>query len=197
MKRRLYIALTLLSLTLCIATGVFLASHLFHFWHWSYRFTTTREEPRVEYVFGVQGGVYAFRESYERSSVPRPPVPPERQETAEIAKWDAQWGIGAYRGFRVWGFEVESGPIGKTDAAGQFWTSSRRQSIRLPYLWLIVIFAALPAHWAITRLRQREAFRRRHGLCVTCGYDLRASKERCPECGSPITPSPAATTGRE
>jgi len=48
-----------------------------------------------------------------------------------------------------------------------------------------LIGAIIWVTWVI-RTYRRELKRMREGLCMHCGYDLRQSKDRCPECGQPI-----------
>ena len=52
----------------------------------------------------------------------------------------------------------------------------------LPYWLLILPLVPLPLLWGQRGLRMRT--RRKLGLCRKCGYDLRATAECCPECGS-------------
>jgi hypothetical protein len=51
-------------------------------------------------------------------------------------------------------------------------------------LWAaVLVLIPLPLTWLNQWSTRRH--RARSGLCPTCGYDLRASPERCPECGTP------------
>jgi hypothetical protein len=45
-----------------------------------------------------------------------------------------------------------------------------------PCAWLLFTTASI--------LKKRRAVK--EGMCPKCGYDLRASPERCPECGTPV-----------
>lgn len=78
------------------------------------------------------------------------------------------------------------------DPASQFSAFSR--IIAVPIVYFLILTGLLPA-WQISAMAmraRREAQQRQKeaailsGICPRCGYDLRASPERCPECGSAV-----------
>jgi hypothetical protein len=70
------------------------------------------------------------------------------------------------------------------------------KAVRIPYWAIVVAGAPLPIIWAQRSLRARRE--RTAGLCRVCGYDLRATPERCPECGTEaadLSPQPGDACG--
>lgn len=63
------------------------------------------------------------------------------------------------------------------------------RQVWVPHVVIAALLAIPPVGWLIRRRRSRFG----EGRCRTCGYDLRASADRCPECGTPI---PGGSGGR-
>jgi len=59
-----------------------------------------------------------------------------------------------------------------------------RSYVAAPFWLFSLPFAVLPS-WTLYRFIRR-ARRSRRGLCRQCGYDLRASPDKCPECGMSV-----------
>jgi len=67
----------------------------------------------------------------------------------------------------------------------------QRSIVEIP-LWLILpVLLILPAMKVAANFRLRR--RGKLNLCLACGYDLRASADRCPECGATRQLKPVAT----
>lgn len=104
------------------------------------------------------------------------------------------WGSARYsKGLRYYG-------TSHTLADGRPVPASRASTVFLdyrvwavPYGFLLLGWGLFPALWL--RAGHRAYRRRRLGQCLRCGYDLRESKDRCPECGEPVLSEPADEPG--
>ena len=160
MTRRLLNLLTLLSLLLCVAVVAL--------WVRSYRAVdTVTWAPRggLFQTFTMPGRLYLRHSSGTWSNgggvghTARP---------ADAADRAYRWQAYADRAALGVGYRYLA-----TGASGS-------HEITVP-LWYLLASGALAPALAAARFRARK--RRVAGLCPACGYDLRATPDRCPECG--------------
>lgn len=68
-------------------------------------------------------------------------------------------------------------------ASGKYVVSTHEAIVPIGYVALLLFLLGLPAIYQV----RRRLLAVRPGHCAACGYDLRASTDRCPECGTPIS----------
>jgi hypothetical protein len=146
------------SLLLCLASAVlWLRSH------WAHDAVSYTTEQGYVWVGGRDGEVHVYWR------VMRPPE--------ELWGWNYERsGVGDVRSV-LGPADREVGPVEFWDWRPDWWVCVR--------CWgLVAVFAIAPAAWLVIQRPLERRRRLKQGLCGECGYDLRATPGKCPECGS-------------
>jgi hypothetical protein len=138
------------------------------FGYWSFYVQSLRAE--VTFTVGVADRSYGVNGGAD--DVPIPWADRGRERTSRIVD----------KRFSGLGFSVHTGDPSRRHPNG-LWLPVR---LTAPD-WFFLLVMVLVGWWI---LRQQGKWlrreRRERGLCEACGYDLRESTERCPECGTEI-----------
>jgi hypothetical protein len=174
MKRRVFTVLSMLSLVLCIATcAEWVRSYWMHDVFERRRPLGVGDREAVKSISEMQVMARVWDIEFARGRV------------CLTAEYVAFWGnLGP-----VWERSyIPAGGDPYFDGKSLRWfgygAGKGAQYEALIPLWVpIGLFALAPGIWLRSAVRR---FRNRNGFCRECGYDLRATPNRCPECGKVV-----------
>ncbi len=175
MKRVVSSTLVAFSLALCLTIGLFwIRSHSYTDEAVYYSLGTSSQ--KITYcsiastvgIIRMQGGRALASPESQGCKLNSRPI-----DDYVTQSWIFQTAMNAFGGFRFGSFTVQ-----------HFLDDYR---VCVPHWFPMVLTLIFPI-WELARWRRMKR-RRAKGLCPQCGYDLRASPDRCPECGLAIPPA--------
>lgn len=186
-RRRIFNWMTLLSLLLGIASaGCWIRSY------WASDGVTWWNGGSTAWAVRGERGITAIYRLTERPDEPREEETSIKPGLAweSNAPTDGEWRfMGHGPGSSVWKNQPPLRPTVYNLVMGVGLHLDFSVYLRIPIAALVSCSVVLPVCWCVTQYRfQRKML---DNICLTCGYDLRASVERCPECGEPVPPATA------
>jgi hypothetical protein len=162
LRRIIFNVMTILSLLLALAVAAAWASSYLRSDYVSYRLASNHtwvfvDSSRGRAAFGTEQLEYSTR--WEKSRWAHKPL----SQLDHLGREHAFMGIRWIQLFVPdnWGY--------------------RKNSTSIPHAYFLLLFVALPAIRIYRSIRRRLVLA---GHCRVCGYDLRATHDRCPECGT-------------
>jgi hypothetical protein len=197
MKRRLFNLMALLSLALCFTIALLWVRS---YWRWDH-FIWKWEDGTGAVAIERQRQIYSMHGSVGIQRVSQEMVYASEERAREVRQM-----LATQREFN-WKKGKPAAPITPSNLWERigFWSglntvklpnvdarSAQRQSRMLTITWFSVPhwFLGIPCSvplllWVRSYARAVASRRRlRQSLCPACGYDLRATPDRCPECGA-------------
>ena len=172
------------TLTILSFIGLLLSAGLWGVSYWEFTFAPDSLNRR----FSLARGAFHYSHitgpiSYEEARRSINPSDPPGQQSGGSARSNGQllyeyhmfkpgMGFVGFQSFDTWWL-----PSSVQSTNGSFTIYHGRAPI-----WPLTVGCATLGLW-IGRPLHRHRKRKKLGLCLKCGYDLRGSQERCPECG--------------
>ena len=189
MRRRLLNALTALSLLLCAAVCALWSGTHTDAWRWHFRCSS--DLVGLESHDGILSAKFI--------SCDPPPPPDPNDLSLHCSTWDGVrvvlqnlsvtgTGWSGRAGFAQARLSANDDPSFFSD----LYPVTGFQLVSVPHWSAVSLTAVLPALWI---LRRRMLPRHIAGGCAGCGYDLRATPARCPECGKQAPPARGRPSG--